>query len=225
MSQKLEAQYMSPAQCTFLAELYDRFNKILINNHSKFLQSIYEVWFTWWPECNVYPVDPEVFFLGEEQLACAIALTLPDVLEITWTCIPSNRCSHCQQDPPFDSHLTVNPQHNGSTNKFFAQWPVHKAYYPDVDDEDELTEKQKEQIMSWYQWQTNPTHLTCLGGSRGVLNIKQTLIGGVSMKGPHALKEVEVHSQMYYANHVKQSADNAIADSGITSCGSKLHMC
>lgn len=28
--------------------------------------------------------------------------------------------------------------------KFFTQWPVHKAYYPDVDDEDELTDEQKE---------------------------------------------------------------------------------
>ncbi|KAG1866779.1 hypothetical protein F4604DRAFT_1682839 [Suillus subluteus] len=47
---------------------------------------------------------------------------------------------------------------------------------------------------------------------------------GASMKGPHALKEVKLYSQMYYANHIKQSADNAIADSGITSHGSKLHM-
>ncbi|KAG1841763.1 hypothetical protein F4604DRAFT_1690252 [Suillus subluteus] len=47
---------------------------------------------------------------------------------------------------------------------------------------------------------------------------------GTSMKGPHALKEVKLYSQMYYANHIKQSADNAIADSGITSHGSKLHM-
>ncbi|KAG1834967.1 hypothetical protein DFJ58DRAFT_847497 [Suillus subalutaceus] len=120
--------------------------------------------------------------------------------------------------------------------KFFAQWPVHKAYYPDVDDEDELTKEQKEvyktplktrkkQITSWYRWQTNPACLTRSGGSRGVLDIKQTLAGGTSMKGPRAPKEVEVYSQMYYADHVKQSADDAIADSGITSCGSKLRMC
>ncbi|KAG1738111.1 uncharacterized protein EDB91DRAFT_1249425 [Suillus paluster] len=107
--------------------------------------------------------------------------------------------------------------------KFFTQWPVHKTYYPDVDNEDELTEEQKEQITSWYRWQTNPACLTRLGCSR-VLDIKQTLAGGGSTKGPRALKEVEVYSQMYYADHIKQSADNAIAESGITSRSSKLRM-
>jgi hypothetical protein len=68
-------------------------------------------------------------------------------------------------------------------------------------------------------------HLTCLACSRGVLNIKQTLAGGGSTKGPCALKEVEVYSQMYYANHIKQSVDNAIAEGGITSRGSKLCKC
>ncbi|KAG1750471.1 uncharacterized protein EDB91DRAFT_1244052 [Suillus paluster] len=117
--------------------------------------------------------------------------------------------------------------------KFFAQWPVHKIYYPNVDDEDELTEEQKEvyktplkkrkeQIMCWYQWKTNPARLACSGGSRGVLAMEKTLAGGTSMRAP---KEVEVYSQMYYANHIKQSADNAIAEGGITSRGSKLRMC
>ncbi|KAG1736451.1 uncharacterized protein EDB91DRAFT_1250077 [Suillus paluster] len=101
---------------------------------------------------------------------------------------------------------------------FFAQWPVHKIYYPDVDDEDELTEEQKEvyktplkkrkeQIMRWYQWKTNPAHLACSGGSKGVLAMEKTLAGGTSM---HAPKEVE--------------PDNAIAEGGITLCGSKLRM-
>ncbi|KAG1738112.1 uncharacterized protein EDB91DRAFT_1249426 [Suillus paluster] len=57
MSQNLEAQYMSPTQHAFLAELYDGFDKIPINNHSKFLQSIYEIWFAQWPEHDVYPGD------------------------------------------------------------------------------------------------------------------------------------------------------------------------
>lgn len=42
------------------------------------------------------------------------------------------------------------------------------------------------------------------------------------MKGPRALKEVEVYSQMYYADHIKQSVDDAIAEGGITSRGSRL---
>ncbi|KAG1766013.1 hypothetical protein EV702DRAFT_1050804 [Suillus placidus] len=119
--------------------------------------------------------------------------------------------------------------------KFFTQWPIHKDFFPDVEDEDELTVEQKKyakplqqrkfQIMCWYRWQTNPTCLACSGRSRGVLSLKQTLAGGMYTKGPRALKEVEVYSPMYYADHVKQSADEAIAKGNITSRGSKLRVC
>ncbi|KAG1729492.1 uncharacterized protein EDB91DRAFT_1085715 [Suillus paluster] len=117
------------------------FDKIPINNHSKFLQSVYEIWFAQWPEHDVYPGDTHREEKGSSL--SAIALTLPDVLELTWTCIPSS----------FEPLPTCSgsPQYNGSTKfwlkinwKFFMQWPVHKTYYPDVDNEDELTEEQKE---------------------------------------------------------------------------------
>jgi hypothetical protein len=63
------------------------------------------------------------------------------------------------------------------------------------------------------------------GGSRGVLSIEEVLAGGKKTKGPRALKEVEVYSQMYYADNVKQSADEAIAKGNVTSRGSKLLVC
>lgn len=46
--------------------------------------------------------------------------------------------------------------------KFFTQWPVHKAYYPDVDDEDELTDEQKEVYKTPLQARKRVnTHLDC----------------------------------------------------------------
>lgn len=88
-----------------------------------------------------------------------------------------------------------------------------------------FADHQSQQIMCWYRWQTNPTRLVHSGGSRGVLSIEEVLAGGKKTKGPRALKEVEVYSQMYYADNVKQSADEAIAKGNVTSRGSKLLVC
>ncbi|KAG1849805.1 hypothetical protein C8R48DRAFT_778399 [Suillus tomentosus] len=119
--------------------------------------------------------------------------------------------------------------------KFFAEWPVYKEFFPNVEDEDQLTEEQLEvirkpleqqkfQIKCWYRWQTNPMCLARSGGSRGVLSIEETLAGGTHARVPRAPKEVEVYSQMYYADNVKHSADEAIAKGNITSHGSKLRV-
>lgn len=78
--------------------------------------------------------------------------------------------------------------------------------------------------MRWYRWQTNPTRLARAGGLRGVLSIGETLSGGACTKAPRAPKELEVYSQLYYTDHVKESADEAIANEGITSRGSKLRV-
>ncbi|KAG1801129.1 uncharacterized protein BJ212DRAFT_1305157 [Suillus subaureus] len=95
--------------------------------------------------------------------------------------------------------------------KFFAKWLIHKEFFPNVQNENDLTDEQKEsqQIMCWYCWQTNLMCLAHSGGSRGVLSIKEVLAGGKKTKGPWALKEVE-------------SANEAITKGNITSHGSKL---
>ncbi|KAG1728756.1 uncharacterized protein EDB91DRAFT_1085996 [Suillus paluster] len=290
MSQKLEAQYLSPAQCAFLAELYDRFDKIPISDYDKFLESVYEVWFARWPEHNVYLSYCGIYPGGDTTTISSlgeaiIQAWIPKRRELIKNYFFRRKAAHLRNDfdtarcirvyldmhamhtiqqlntpagllntmaPPtwamdeqdvilmsmLAEYCTYMPTKNymefwPKINKnFFAQCPVHKIYYPDVDDKDKLTEEQKEvyktplkkrkeQIVCWYRWKTNPARLACSGGSRGVLAMEKTLAGGTSMCAP---KEVEVYSQMYYADHIKQSADNAIAEGGITSCGSKLRM-
>jgi hypothetical protein len=78
--------------------------------------------------------------------------------------------------------------------------------------------------MHWYCWQTNTPHLAHAGGLRGVLSIGETLSRGASTKVPRAPKELEVYSQLYYIDHMKESADEVIASGVITSHGSKLHV-
>ncbi|KAG1841764.1 hypothetical protein F4604DRAFT_1690253 [Suillus subluteus] len=169
----------------------------------KFLQSVYEVWFTQWPECDVYlggDTHQEVKFLllfyfnlcsflsllghayhplfdSESSPSLHVLAVLNTMAPLMWdmaeqeVVLMSMLAEYCTYMPS-KNYMQSWPKINW---KFFAQWPVHKAYYPDVDDEDELTEKQKEvyktplqtrkkQITSWYWWQTNSAHLTCLGG-------------------------------------------------------------
>lgn len=63
-----------------------------------------------------------------------------------------------------------------------------------------------------------------MGGSRGVLSIGETLSGGASTKAPCALKKLEVYLQLYHTDHIKESANEVIANVGITSPGSKLRV-
>jgi hypothetical protein len=75
--------------------------------------------------------------------------------------------------------------------------------------------------VRWFRWQTNAARLTRTSGARGVLSFDSTLPGG-ELRGVRAPQEIEVYSQMYYNQRVKESADKAIADESITSRGSKL---
>ncbi|KAG2341248.1 hypothetical protein BDR05DRAFT_949843 [Suillus weaverae] len=137
-----------------------------------------------------------------------------------------------QKYMPSKNYLEFWPKIN---HKFFAQWLVHKHVFPEVTNEEDLNneqnedvkkamKQQKQQIVCWYHWQTNHTHLACVGGSRGVLSIGETLSRGACTKALHAPKELEVYSQLYYTDCVKGSADEVIANGGITSHGSKLRV-
>ncbi|KAG1884311.1 hypothetical protein F4604DRAFT_1676961 [Suillus subluteus] len=111
----------------FYKELYDGFNKIPINDHSKFLQSVYEVWWGY-----TLRVDPEVFFRRRAARLC--------------NGFDTARRLRAYLDMHTIYYLTANRAPHYVFQQSSTQWlhRFHKAYYPDVDDEDELTEKQKE---------------------------------------------------------------------------------
>jgi len=66
-------------------------------------------------------------------------------------------------------------------------------------------------IKSWYRWWTNVVCLACSSGSKSVLKLKTTLVGGDELRGTRTPQEVEMYSQMYYEDCIKVNADAAIA--------------
>ncbi|KAG1747264.1 uncharacterized protein EDB91DRAFT_1079858 [Suillus paluster] len=240
------------------------------SGHQTYLQ-VFFAWFTWWPECDMYlagiiyqggelkisrlgeaiiqaripklpRVDPELFRVqkGSPHSTCAVQ-------RMTCTTAASEMEKLLGDVAGCQNCFFFWPKIN---QKFFAEWLIHKQFFPDVENENDLTDEQKEVIKEPLKQRkfvhtivtltksllTTSRSKSCAGiagkqiqrclahsgGSRGVLSIEEVLVGGKKTKGPRALKEVEVYSQMYYADNVKQSADEVIAKGNITSHGSKL---
>ncbi|KAG1868448.1 hypothetical protein F4604DRAFT_1682372 [Suillus subluteus] len=114
---------------------------------------------------------------------------------------------------------------------FEAQWPEHKRAIMGVPLEGNLTEVQTKiltkaksnhkTIKVWYRWQINVTCLARVAGLKGALDLSKTLNGGDEVSG-RAPQEVEVYSQIFYNERVKEEADAAIKAEGITTRGQKL---
>ncbi|KAG2107219.1 uncharacterized protein F5147DRAFT_774438 [Suillus discolor] len=92
---------------------------------------------------------------------------------------------------------------------FEVQWPEHKRAIMGVPLEGDLTAAQTKILTD------------AKTGLKGALDLSETLNGGDEVSG-RAPQEVEVYSQIFYNERVKEEADAAIKAEGITTRGQKL---
>ncbi|KAG1775599.1 hypothetical protein EV702DRAFT_1046726 [Suillus placidus] len=114
---------------------------------------------------------------------------------------------------------------------FEAQWPERARATTGVPLEGDLAEVEtkiltnaksnRRTIKVWYRWQTNIARLARVAGLKGALDLSETLNGGDEVSG-RAPQEVEVYSQIFYNERMKEEADAAIKAKGITTRGQKL---